>query len=82
MIGVVREAVLGWFDPVLRAVAHSRGRHHVSCRGRVECDPARGGWWLVVTIPEPWLLRRALPTVGLVAASALLAILGWRTPTG
>lgn len=35
-----------------------------------------------MTIPEPWLLRRALPTVALVAASALLAILGWRTPTG
>lgn len=35
-----------------------------------------------MSVPEPWLLRRALPTVALVAASALLATRGWRTPTG
>ena len=26
-----------------------------------------------MSVPEPWLLRRALPTVALVAASAMLA---------
>ena len=35
-----------------------------------------------MTIPEPWLLRRALPTVALVAASALLSIVGLRPSTG
>lgn len=34
-----------------------------------------------MSVPEPWLLRRALPTVALVAASAMLTIVGWRPLT-